>query len=460
MRRLLALLALLLAVPGPALAQSTVRGIAAPIDQPNVDSLIPGAEEWLARREEEGWLIRGSLNFIWQAHPPFRSPYQGPNSMSPGAAQENTLSMDLVLGRRLWEGAEFIMVPQFSRGYGFSNARGAAGFPNGEAFRLGSDAPVGYFSRVFLRQTIPLSGDAEGTDDDPMRFAGPLARERITITIGKVSVWDFFDDNRYAHDARTQFMNWTLVGAGAFDYAADARGYTNGLAIEWENGHWAVRGGAFQVARDANGLALDPTPLRGWQALAEVDRFWRINDRPGALRVIAGASRSNSANWNTLTGVIGDELAAEAARNYRVKWMAGLNFEQELAPHVGVFGRLSWNDGRSQNWMFTEMDWAISGGVSVNGARWNRPGDTWALGTNIGGLSPQHRRFLENGGIGFITGDGRLNYRPEWITETYYDVRLGPGINGAVDYQLIVNPAYNADRGPVSVFSVRLRAAF
>lgn len=452
------LFALLLSLP--LAAQVTDRGLGQAPGEPGVDSLIPGAAEWLAARQREGWLIRGSANFIIQAHPAFRSPYRGPNSMGPQATQENTLSLDIVLGRRLWEGAEFIVVPQISRGYGFSNARGAAAFPNGEAFRLGSDEPIGYFTRVFFRQTIALSDAMEEQEDDLLRFPGSIPRDRLTITVGKISVWDIFDDNRYAHDARTQFMNWTLVGAGAFDYAADARGYTLGAAIEWDNGSWGLRAGAFQVARDANSLALDPTPLRGWQIMAELDRFWVINGRRGALRVIGGASRTNSARWAQLTAAIGDDAAAEALRNYRIKWMAAINVEQEVSPGIGIFGRLSWNDGRSQNWMFTEMDWAVSGGVSVNGQRWTRPGDTFALGTNVGGLSPEHRRFLENGGIGFITGDGRLRYRPEWITETYYDMRLGPGINGALGYQLIVNPAYNADRGPVSVFALRLRAAF
>ncbi|HYF09189.1 MAG TPA: carbohydrate porin, partial [Acetobacteraceae bacterium] len=451
-------LGVLLALCASAAAQT--RGTAAPIEQPNLDALFPRAEEWLEARERESWLIHGSANFIWQAHPRFRSPYRGPNSLGPQATQENTLSLDLVLGRRLWEGAEFIMVPQLSRGFGFSNARGVAAFPNGEAFRLGSTDPIGYFTRVFLRQTIALSGDTEGQDDDPMRFAGPLPRERITITVGKFSIWDVFDDNRYAHDPRTQFMNWALVGAGAFDFAADARGFTNGIAVEWENGHWSLRGGAFQVARDVNGLALDPTPLRGWQLVGQVDRFWEIEGRRGAARLLVGASRTNSARWRDLTAVIGDDAAAERLRNYRVKWMAAFNVEQEVARGIGIFARLSWNDGRSQNWMFTEMDWAVSGGVSVSGVRWGRPGDTFGLAGNVGGLTRAHRRFLEAGGIGFLTGDGRLRYRPEAIAETYYDARIGPGVNAALGYQFIANPAYNADRGPVSVFSLRLRAAF
>lgn len=460
-RIVLAFLSVLgLGVVAPALAQSTVRGTAAPIDHTNLDSLIPGAEEWLAAHERDGWLLRGSANFILQAHPRFRSPYRGANSLGPRGAQENTFSLDLVIGRRLWSGAELILVPQISRGYGFSNARGVAAFPNGEAFRLGSTEPVGYFTRIFLRQTIALSDDSEGHDDDPMRFAGPLARERITLTMGKVSIWDFFDDNRYAHDPRSQFMNWSLVGAGAFDFAADARGFTNGLVLEWEDGRWALRGGAFQVARDVNGLALDPTPLRGWQAVGQVDRFWNIGDHPGAARVLFGASRINSARWSDLTAVIGDDAAGQGLRNYRVKWMAAANFEQEVARGIGIFGRVSWNDGRSRNWMFTEMDWAISGGLSLHGGRWERPGDTIGIAGNVGGLTPAHRRFLEAGGIGFMTGDGRLRYRPEAIAEAYYDARIGPGMHAALGYQFIVNPAYNADRGPVSVVSLRLRAAF
>ena len=366
-----------------------------------------------------------------------------------------------MLGRRLWRNAEVIAVPSLTRGFGLSNARGAAAFPNNEAFRLGSNDPYAFMSRLFVRQTIDLSSDTTGQDPDPMRFAGPLARERITITAGKVSTWDFFDDNRYAHDPRSQFLNWALVGAGAVDYAADARGFTNGVVLEWENGTNAVRTGAFMVARQVNGLSLEPQFLKGWQWLAQFEQAWQLGRRPGLLRLIGGLSRTRSATWNRLTSAVQDGVEdTEPLRAFRTKGMAGLNLEQEISDSLGIFARLGWNDGRAQNWMFTEMDWSASAGAALGGHAWGRAKDTVGAAFNLGGLSGAHRRFLEAGGIGFITGDGRLRYAPEAILETYYDVSLAPGLNLAANAQLLINPAYNADRGPVPVLGLRLHAAF
>jgi high affinity Mn2+ porin len=340
-----------------------------------------------------------------------------------------------------------------------SNSTGVAAFPNNEAFRLGSTEPTFFVPRIFVRQTIGLSADSVPPDGDPLRFTEPLPRERLTITVGKFSVWDVFDDNRYAHDARTQFLNWAHVGAGAFDYAADARGWTYGAAAEWENGTWGVRAGAFQVARRVNGLFMDPGVTRAWQVIGQVDRFYEIGGRPGAVRLIYGASRTRQSQWGELFRN-GFETFDRNPSGYRLKHNAALNLEQELADGLGVFARLSWNDGRTQNWMFTEMDRAVSAGLSLRGLRWERPADTVGLAANLGWISEGRRRYLEAGGIGFITGDGRLSYGPEWVTELYYDARVAPGLNVALNYQLVVNPAYNNDRGPVNIFALRLRTAF
>ncbi|MFC7688586.1 carbohydrate porin [Paeniroseomonas aquatica] len=282
---------------------------------------------------------------------PLPLPYQGESSLSPKQSFANTQSLDIVLGRRLWNNAEVIAVPSLTRGFGLSNARGAAAFPNNEAFRVGTTDPYAFMSRLFVRQTIDLSADAApGADPDPMRFAGPLARERITITLGKVSTWDFFDDNRYAHDARSQFLNWALVGAGAVDFAADARGFTNGAVLEWENGRNAVRTGAFMVARNVNGLSLDTSIGRAWQWLAQVEQAWSLRQRPGVLRVFGGLSRTRSVTWNRLTSAVEDGLGdTEALRGYRTKGMVGFNLEQEVTDSLGVFARFGWNDGRAQN---------------------------------------------------------------------------------------------------------------
>jgi high affinity Mn2+ porin len=281
----------------------------------------------------------------------------------------------------------------------------------------------------------------------------------LTLTVGKFSVWDIFDDNRYAHDARTQFLNWALVGAGGFDFAADARGWTYGAALEWENDTWGLRAGAFQVARRVNGLFMDPALTRAWQILGQVDHFHEIGGRPGAVRVIYGASRTRQSSWGKLFEN-GFDTFEKNPTGYRLKQMVALNMEQELTDDLGAFARLSWNDGRTQNWMFTEMDRAVSAGLSLRGLRWNRAADTVGLATNVGWISKGRQRYLEAGGIGFITGDSRLDYGPEWVTELYYDARIAAGINVALDYQLAVNPAYNQDRGPVHLFALRLRTAF
>ncbi|MBX6741610.1 MAG: carbohydrate porin [Acetobacteraceae bacterium] len=458
----MALLGILFAVATPAgtsLGQSFFNSPGVANVGPSEAALFPGLAALQDRLEEQGWLVRGQATFILQGHPRFHSPYRGEGSLSPAANARNTFSTDLVLGRRLWAGAEFILDASITRGFGLSNSTGIAAFPNNEAFRLGTTEPYFYVPRVFLRQTIGLSGDMVSNEDDPLRFSAPLPRERLTITIGKFSVWDIFDGNRYAHDPRTQFMNWALVGAGAFDFVADARGWTYGLALEWENGIWGLRAGAFQVARRVNSLFMDPALTRAWQVIGEVDRFYEIGGRPGAARLLYGASRTRQSTWGELFANGFDSFDRNPS-GYRLKHMVALNLEQEITDDLGAFARLSWNDGWTQNWMFTEMDRAVSAGLSLRGQRWKRPADTVGLGTNIGWISRGRRRFLETGGIGFITGDGRLNYAPEWVTELYYDMRVAPGLNLAADYQFALNPAYNADRGPVHLFAIRARIAF
>jgi high affinity Mn2+ porin len=460
LRRGLAAVALLCAAALPADAQTgRFQSPGVPNVGPPEMALFPGLAALQDRLEEDGWLIRGQATFILQGHTGFRSPYRGPSSLGPTANARNTFSTDLVLARRLWQGAEVVINPSITRGFGLSNSVGVAAFPNNEAFRLGSTEPYLFVPRLFFRQTIALSGDTVPADDDPLRFTQPLPRERLTLTIGKFSVWDIFDDNRYAHDARTQFLNWTLVGAGGFDYAADARGYTNGIALEWENGSWAVRGGYFQVARRANGLFLDPAPTRGFQALVSLERFWRINEREGALRLIYGYSRSRQSTWGQLFANGFDSFDRNPSR-YNGKHNLALSFDQQITSDLGIFGRISWNDGLTQNWMFTEMDRAVSAGVSMQGARWGRPRDTVAFGANVGWISPGRRRYLEAGGIGFIVGDGRLNYGWETALETYYNFHAAAGVDIAANYQLVVNPGYNRDRGPVHLLALRLRTAF
>jgi high affinity Mn2+ porin len=452
------MLAVTLALPGAAVAQF-FGSPAVPNIGPPTDALVPEAAAMQDRLEELGWIIRGQSTFILQGHPGFSSPYRGENSMAPAPNARNTFSTDLVLGRRLWQGAEVIVNPSITRGFGLSNSVGAAAFPNNEAFRLGSTLPYLFVPRLFFRQTVALGSGTVPYDGDPMRFNAALPERRITFTLGKISTWDVFDDNRYSHDPRTQFINWALVGGAAVDYAADARGFTPGAVFEYDDGTWGLRTGIFQVSRQVNGLFLDPALTRAWQWLIQGDRFWRLADRPGAVRLLYGLSSSRQSTWREIS-INGFDSFAKNPHGYRRKDMASINFEQEVADGIGIFGRATWNDGRTNNWMFTEVDRALSGGVSVSGGRWRRDGDTLGLATNIGWISRGRQSYLETGGIGFIVGDGRLNYQPEWVTELYYDARIAAGVNVALNYQFLANPAYNSDRGPIHLFALRLRTAF
>ncbi len=295
LRRTASLLPLLVAaaVPpaGPAAAQGGFGSPAVPNVGAPGEALFPDLAALQDRLEQQGWIVRGQATFVLQGHPRFRSPYRGEGSLNPAPNARNTFSSDLVVGRRLWPGAEAVVDASVTRGFGLSNSTGVAAFPNNEAFRLGSTEPTFFVPRFFVRQTIGLSADSVPPDGDPMRFTEPLPRERLTITAGKFSVWDVFDDNRYAHDARTQFLNWAHVGAGAFDYAADARGWTYGVAAEWENGTWGVRAGALQVARRVNGLFMDPAITRAWQAIGQVT----ASTRSGAGRARRGSSTARRA---------------------------------------------------------------------------------------------------------------------------------------------------------------------
>ncbi len=458
---------LLLALAGPAWGQlGGGRGAGLPLGEPGA-ALFPALDALQRQGEAEGWLVHGQSTFVEQGHAAFHSPYRGANSMQPRAMQRNTFSADLILGRRLWEGAELVVNPQVIRGFGLSGTRGAAAFPNGEAFRVGSEVPAAFVPRVFMRQTIGLGGGVVAQDADPLRFAGSVDARRITVTAGKFAVFDVFDDNRYAHDPRGQFLNWAFVSAGAFDWVNDAKGFTNGLAVELDVPGWGLRAGGFQVARRINSLSLDPQPGRGHQLVVQADRFFEIAGRAGAVRLIGGYSRTRSSQWDALVAGDIEATLLQPEGRYAAKRMAALNLEQELAAGVGVFARLSWNDGRTQQWMYTEMDRAASAGLVLDGALWGRGladlhsgGDTVGLAANLAGISAPHQRFLAAGGTGFITGDGRLRYRHELAVEAYYDRHISYGLHAALNAQVIANPAYNGDRGPIALLGLRLRSAF
>lgn len=422
---------------------------------------LRAADEIATNAADEVWSVHGQATVVEQAHPGFHAGYSGPNSMDAKADQHDTITSTLFFGRKLWDGGAIYFDPEMAQGFGLSHTYGIAGFPNGEASRAGKDASEFYVARVFLRQTINFGGESENVEADQNQLAGRQSVERLTITAGKMSAVDIFDNNTYSHDGRKQFMNWALMDNGAWDFSSDARQYTWGLVAEWNEKNWTLRWAHFLATPVPNGKEFDWNPARAFAEVLEWERRYDLNGHPGAVRLLGFANRAHLGDYREALDdpQYGGDIA-NTRDGFRFKYGGGVNAEQEIAKDFGVFSRVGWNDGRTESWMFTEIDETASFGASLKGSRWNRPDDVAGIAGVINGISTDHRDYLASGGTGFIIGDGRLNYAPEEIAETYYSIALPENFALTLDYQLINNPAYNSDRGPANFFAARLHAEF
>jgi high affinity Mn2+ porin len=435
----------------------------------------------------EGWNFHGQTTIIPLFQPGFGALYSGPNSLSPAAQRAGTLSADLFLGAPLWRGAELHTDLLMWQGYGLSNAFGLENSPNNDAYKAGTMYPRYMLAHLFVRQTYGLGGPQEVVPDGPYTLPGKQDVSRFTITAGRLAASDIFDNNTYNHDAHRQFMSWSTTMI-SWDYPADTIGYTTGIALELNQKDWAVRYGWFQLPGYPNGFTADDRifawPLepgeitsdgefwKQWGMVLELERRWRIANHPGAIRLQAWADHGNLASYSVATPLLlgsppppgtpqGVEVTVpRAAFAYRFKYGFGVNWEQEVARDVGVFGRIGWQDGHVAAAAFTDVDWTFQFGMSLKGAAWRRPGDTFGVMTNLAGASLQQIAFLKAGGTGILNGDGKLSYAPETSFETYYDLDIRNGLHLAFAYQLYANPAFNRDRGPVSVFLARLHWEF
>ncbi|MGA2867153.1 MAG: carbohydrate porin [Verrucomicrobiota bacterium] len=410
------------------------------------------------RQKSWNWHVQNTD--ILQGDPGFPAKYSGPNSLNSKGEIRETVSLDLFSGVRLWRGAEAHIDGLMWQGFGLSKTLGVEGFPNGEAFRLGTEVPNVIFARLFLRQTIELGGEQETVEDDPLHLAGVEDVSRMTLTLGKMSAKDIFDNNTYANDPRTQFLNWALMANEAWDFPADSLGYMTGFAAELNQPHWAVRYGFFQMPRVSNGMAQDAHYLDAWGMVTELERRYALNGHPGAVRFLAFLNRAHMGSYQAALENPTRPADILATRDYRFKYGFGLNAEQELTRGVGVFTRLGWSDGHTEAWTFADVDRTATVGVSVRGESWRRPNDTFGLAGVLNGISRVHQAFFEAGGAGILGGDGALNYGWEKILETYYDFQVWKTIHGALDYQFVSNPAFNRDRGPVSILGARLHWEF
>jgi high affinity Mn2+ porin len=413
--------------------------------------------------ETSDFQVHGQTTFIEQGYPRFHSPYQGQNSLPGGGQGRETWTTTALIGWRPWEGGELYFNPEIDQGFGLAGTLGLAGFPNGEAQKAGSQFPKFRPQRYFFRQTIGLGGEQETVEDGANQLPGKRDINRITITVGRIAVGDIFDTNAYAHDPRADFMNWALWEAAAYDFPADLPGFTRGAVVELNRKDWALRAGVFQVPQEPNS---DVLVFKTGGAIVELEDRYTIFDHAGKLRLGAFANRGRTGNYNEALAIAAADPSIDInsamllTRAQRFKSGLYANLEQAINKDVGVFARASWNDGQNEILSFTEIDWSLSGGVSVKGNKWGRSDDTFGFGGAIDGLSGPHRAFLAAGGLGLIIGDGKLNYRKEKVLETYYAYKIDKSTTLTFDYQFFVNPADNADRGPVSVFAARLHAEF
>ena len=412
--------------------------------------------------EEAG--AKFQATYVWQRKSPFAAPYSGPHSLSPDREKSYSLTATAALGTRTWRGGEVYFNPEVAQGVPLSGLTGLGGFTNGEIARTSGPSATFYRARLFARQTWGLGGGGEKLESDANQLAGSVDRRRLVLTAGNLSVLDIFDDNSFSHDPRTQFLNWSLMTHGAYDYAADARGYSWGLALEYLSDDWTLKAGRFIQPKEPNQLALDPRIFRHYGDQIEIERAHAFADRPGKLRFLVFRNVARMARYQDaldLAAQAGGPPDVNAVRTVeRVKRGIGLNLEQEISPSVGLFGRASWADGQTETYAFTEIDRSLSGGVSVKGGAFGRARDILGIAYVRSFLSTAHRDYLAAGGLGFFLGDGALDYRPENILETYYSLNVVKDFWFSVDFQRISNPGYNADRGPATVVSGRLHYGF
>lgn len=434
-------------------ACSTLRNILLALAGVSLPTLVQGASTFA---------VHGQFTYIEQQDSGFTAPYRGPDSLTPDRGKE-TADASLFIGAALWSGAEAWVNPEIDQGFGLDNTLGVAGFPSGEAYKVGKNQPYLRLQRLFVRDTINGEGEREPVEPSANWLAGEQSKNRWVITLGKFGITDIFDNNQYAHDPRGDFMNWAAVDGGAFDYAADAWGFTVGAVAEWYRGAWALRAGAFDLSNVPNSVHLEPG-FHEFQLIVEPEHRHEIAGQPGKVMVTVFDSRGRMGLLSEAVQLAQRNGAAAdvtQVRRYRSRLGGVFNVEQQLAADLGLFVRVSKAAGNVEAYEFSDIDSSVAAGLSLKGSAWGRGHDKVGLAVIRNGISAAREQYLNAGGLGILIGDGKLSRPgPEQILETYYSAAIFSHAEISVDYQWIDNPGYNRDRGPVSVFAVRFHAQF
>lgn len=408
----------------------------------------------------ERWNLYWQATSIGQYHGTFHSPYEDQYSLQDYAERDVSLTTTIFFGLRLDQNTQLYFDPEIAGGRGFSGVNGLANSSNGELPRVATAEPKPYLARLYLTHDFGWGTEKESVESDENQLASSRPMNRYTVTVGKFTLTDFFDDNQFTNDPRTQFLGWGVMYNGAWDYPADVRGYTWGMVHELHLKHWSLRYASAAMPKEANGSHLDRRLFRDRGDVFEEERRYEFRKRAGTVRVLEYANHADAGSYGAAIqlakqdGSVPDVTATRKIGT--MKYGFGVSADQELTKQIGVFARLGWNDGKTESFAFTAIDRLATGGVSLNGKRWHRPLDNVASELTVNGLSAVHAEYLALGGHDFLIGDGRLHYAPETIWESYYSARLFPGFFATLDLQHVNNPAYNQDRGPLWISSLRL----
>jgi len=415
--------------------------------------------------------LHGQTTYINQRYNNFTSSYSGMNSLSANKSMSYTWSGTLFFGARIAQDTDIYFNPEVVSGVAFSGLVGMGGFTNGEATKAGGAQAKFYSARAFVRQTINQEGEKVVLENEANQITQTVSSNRVVLTGGQFSTLDIFDDSRYAKDPRVQFMNWGNMTYLAYDYAADARGYSWGLAGEWYLDNWVMRASRMITPKTPNGRDLNWQIFNAYGDQVELERQHNITDLPGKVSVLAYRNKMILARFQDATNYIvqnsaqGTQAINNVRNNYQYKTGVGINAEQALTKDLGIYGRAFTSDGHTETMSFTEADNSVSVGLGLNGTSWQRPRDTVGISMMQNGLSSYRRNYLQAGGVSYFIGDyagpnQTISYRPERIAEMYYNATVIKNVLFGINYQHVSNPAYNSARGPVQIYSFRVHAEF
>ncbi len=412
--------------------------------------------------ETARWWVSGQVNIVFQAHPDFHALYSGPNSLSARAEHATSRVLTLYTGYQLGKHTEALFDLESAGGRGISDALGMAGFTNVDVVRNPTLGSKPYLARLMVHQVFALSAKEEDAERTPTSLLTKLPERRFELRAGKMSVADYLDVNSVGSDSHLQFLNWTAVNNGAYDYAADTRGYTVAVIAEYHDHDWSARFGEALMPKVANGPQLDFDLFRARSENIELEfRPELEKGKKTTIRLLSFINHANMGSYHEavqafLSGTDPQPDITAHRKQGRIKYGFGLNAEQEITKTARMFGRLGWNEGQNESFAYTEVDQAVEIGADWRLDRWRRSNDKVGIAFISNGISRLHQLYLALGGNGFLLGDGRLTYGREDIIETYYNTHLWRGVYFSPELQWAAHPGYNKDRGPVVVPGLRL----